>query len=257
MQPTSVPSRTQAAPGHASTIRAPGVRKAEREGVRCSNCAMRAVCMPEGLSEQELAELDRIVCQRRRVARAQALYRTGDAFANLYAIRTGSFKTVVTHRDGREQVTGFAIAGEPLGLDGISADRQTCDAVALEDSVVCVIPFAQLERLCRDSGTVQRHVHRMMSHEIVRESALMLLLGNMRADERVASFLTGLARRYAMRGYSGSELQLRMTRDEIGSYLGMKLETVSRTLSRLQKEALIETRGKWVRIVDGARLRQI
>lgn len=225
--------------------------------VGCSNCAMRAVCMPAGLSQDELDRLDEIVCLSRRVSRGEALYRTGDTFANLYAVRAGSFKTVITHDDGREQVTGFAIAGEPLGMDGISDEEHGCDAIALEDSVVCVIPFHLLEMLCRESRVVQRHVHRMMSSEIVRESALMMLLGNMRAEERVASFLLGLSKRMQARGYSPKEFTLRMTRDELGSFLGMKLETVSRTFSKLQRQALIATQGKHVQILDESGLRQI
>nr|WP_235837894.1 helix-turn-helix domain-containing protein [Chitinasiproducens palmae] len=228
-----------------------------RSGVGCSKCAMRAVCMPDGLSAEELSRLDEIICLSRRVSRGEALYRSGDTFSNLYAVRAGSFKTVVTHDDGREQVTGFAIAGEPLGLDGISDESHGCDAIALEDSIVCVIPFHLLEMLCRESRAVQRHVHRMMSSEIVRESALMMLLGNMRADERVATFLLGLSKRLEARGYSASEFNLRMTRDELGSYLGMKLETVSRTFSKLQRQALISTQGKSVRLLDTDGLRRV
>lgn len=226
-------------------------------GVRCSNCAMRNICMPEGLDADAYAKLDAVICTSRRVHRGEALYRAGDAFHNLYAVRLGSFKTVVAHPDGREQVTRFDLAGEALGLDGVYTDEHTCDAIALEDSVVCIIPFHLLELLCREVRLLQRHVHKMMSGEIVRESGQMMLLGNMRADERVAAFLLNISQRMKQRGYSASEFQLRMSREELGSYLGMKLETVSRTLSRFQREALISAAGRRVRLLDIAGLKAI
>ncbi|MCP1118981.1 helix-turn-helix domain-containing protein [Robbsia andropogonis] len=225
--------------------------------VRCSNCAMRNICMPEGLDANAYAKLDAVICTSRRVRRGEALYRSGEAFHNLYAVRLGSFKTVVAHPDGREQVTRFDLAGEALGLDGVYTDEHTCDAIALEDSVVCIIPFHLLELLCREVRLLQRHVHKMMSGEIVRESGQMMLLGNMRADERVAAFLLNISHRMKQRGYSASEFQLRMSREELGSYLGMKLETVSRTLSRFKRDALIAATGRRVRLLDIPRLEAI
>jgi CRP/FNR family transcriptional regulator, anaerobic regulatory protein len=229
----------------------------KRTTLRCSGCSMRSVCMPVGLSEAELAKLDSIICTMRNVRRGEALYRTGDAFQSIYAVRVGSFKTIVMHRDGREQVTGFQIAGEALGLDGICTSRHNCDAIALEDSVVCVIPFMQLEAVCREIRTMQHHVHQMMSGEIVRESSLMMLLGTMTAEQRVAAFLLNLSKRFKALGYSSAEFNLRMTREEIGCYLGMKLETVSRMFSKFQRERLVDTRGKQIRIVDADGLARV
>jgi CRP/FNR family transcriptional regulator, anaerobic regulatory protein len=217
---------------------------------RCSGCSMRAVCMPADLTTAELAKLDSVICATRPVRRGDALYRANDAFQSIYAVRVGSFKTIVMHRDGREQVTGFQIAGEALGLDGICTGRHNADAIALEDSVVCVIPFAQLESVCREIHSMQHHVHQIMSGEIVRESSLMMLLGTMSAEQRVAAFLLNLSKRFKALGYSAAEFHLRMTREEIGCYLGMKLETVSRMFSRFQRERLVETHGKQIRIVD-------
>jgi CRP/FNR family transcriptional regulator len=217
---------------------------------RCSGCAMRAVCMPAGLTAAEFARLDSLICTTRAVRRGDALYHANDAFQSIYAVRVGSFKTIVMHRDGREQVTGFQIAGEALGLDGICTCHHNCDAIALEDSVVCVIPFAQLETICREIHSMQHHVHQIMSGEIVRESSLMMLLGTMSAEQRVAAFLLNLSKRFKALGYSAAEFHLRMTREEIGCYLGMKLETVSRMFSRAQRPRLVDTRGKQIRIVD-------
>lgn len=217
---------------------------------RCSACAMRALCMPAELNADELARLDAVICSTRSVKRGDTLYRAGDAFQSIYAVRAGSFKTVVMHRDGREHVTGFQIAGEALGLDGVGASQHNCDAVALEDSVVCIIPFAQLEAICRELKPMQHHIYQMMSSEIVRESSQMMLLGTMTAEQRVATFLLNLSRRFKARGFSAAEFHLRMTREEIGCYLGMKLETVSRMFSKFQRERLVDANGKTIRILD-------
>jgi CRP/FNR family transcriptional regulator len=160
-------------------------------------------------------------------------------------------------RDGREQVTGFYLPGEPLGLDGVCGEVHRCDAVALEDSTLCIIPFHQLEALCHEMRAMQHHVHRMMSGEIVRESGLMMMLGTMTAEERVAAFLLNLSKRLAALGYSSTEFLLRMTREEIGSYLGLKLETVSRMLSKFHKGGLVDTQGKLIHILNRAGLEAI
>ena len=184
-----------------------------------------------GLSEAEIQRLDTLVSTRRKVKRGHHLYRTGVPFEAIYAIKTGFFKTDVLMEDGRDQVTGFQMAGEILGMDGISLESHTCNAVALEDSEVCVIPFAQLEQLSSEMRTLQHHFHKVMSREIVRDQGVMMLLGTMRAEERLAAFLLNLSQRFTARGYSAAEFHLRMTREEIGSYLGLKLETVSRAFS--------------------------
>ncbi|WP_321850547.1 fumarate/nitrate reduction transcriptional regulator Fnr [Burkholderia diffusa] len=229
----------------------------KRLSSRCSSCAMRAVCMPQELTLEDFARVDAMICTTRPVKRGDTLYRAGDAFNSIYAVRTGSFKTIVMHRDGDEQVTGFQIVGESLGLDGVHTGRHNGDAIALEDSTVCIIPFGQLEQLCREVRPMHRHIYQLMSGEIVRESALMLLLGTMSAEQRVAAFLLNLSERFRARGYSAAEFVLRMTRDEIGDYLGMKLETVSRMLSKFQQKGLVAAQGKQIRIADSEGLARI
>jgi CRP/FNR family transcriptional regulator len=213
--------------------------------------------MPLGLNEDELKRLDDLVAARRKIARGDILYRNGEKFSALYAIRTGFFKTTVAAEDGRDQVTGFQMAGEVIGLDGIVSDHHTCDAVALEDAEVCVMNFDRLEDLSREINALQRHVHKIMSREIVRENGVMLLLGSMRADERLAAFLLNLVQRLHTRGFSQSELVLRMTREEIGSYLGLKLETVSRTFSKFVEEGIVEVKQRHVRILNPDALKLI
>ncbi|HJW11077.1 MAG TPA: fumarate/nitrate reduction transcriptional regulator Fnr [Albitalea sp.] len=231
--------------------------KASAFKVACSSCNLRELCLPVGLSHNELDRLDTLVATRKSVARGDMLFRVGDAFQSLYAVRTGFFKTCVSSQDGRDQVTGFQMAGELLGLDGISHDRHTCDAIALEDSQVCIIPYSQLESLSRDFVELQHQFHKIMSREIVRDHGVMLLLGSMRAEERLAAFLLNLTQRLQARGFSPSSLILRMTREEIGSYLGLKLETVSRTFSKFQEDGLLEVKQRDIRILDEAGLRQL
>jgi CRP/FNR family transcriptional regulator len=185
------------------------------------------------------------------------LFSTGDKFTSLYAIRTGFFKTCLASEDGRNQVTGFQMAGEIIGLDGIVNDQHSCNAVALEDAEVCVMPFDRIEEISREVTALQHHVHKIMSREIVREHGVMLLLGSMRADERVAAFLLNLVQRLHSRGFSQSELVLRMTREEIGSYLGLKLETVSRTFSKFVDDGVVEVKQRHVRILNPEALQRL
>jgi len=223
----------------------------------CSSCNLRELCLPVGLSNEQVERLDALVASRRTIERGQALFRAGDSFVSLFAVRTGFFKTTVVAEDGRDQVTGFQMAGELLGLDGIGTERHACDAVALEDSTVCVIPYGQLEGLSLEITDLQRVFHKIMSREIVREHGVMLLLGSMRAEERLAAFLLNLTQRLHARGFSRSALVLRMSREEIGSYLGLKLETVSRTFSRFQAEGILEVKQRDIRILDQDGLRKL
>ena len=223
----------------------------------CSQCNLRELCLPYGLSEADLARLDQLVGARRKVKRGHHLYRAGDPFEAIYAIKMGFFKTDILLEDGRDQVTGFQMAGEILGMDGIGTEVHTCNSIALEDSEICVIPFAQLERLSRQVQALQRHFHKVMSREIVRDHGVMMLLGTMRAEERLAAFLLNLSQRFTARGYSPQEFHLRMTREEIGSYLGLKLETVSRAFSRFQDEGLISVHQKHIHILDSGGLKRL
>ena len=225
--------------------------------VACSSCNLRQLCLPVGLSRDNLDRLDTLVGARRTVARGESLFSAGDGFVSLYAVRTGFFKTCVSSADGRDQVTGFQMTGELLGLDGISTEIHTCDAVALEDSQVCIIPFAQLEALSREFSELQHQFHKIMSREIVRDHGVMLLLGSMRAEERLAAFLLNLTQRLQARGFSASSLVLRMTREEIGSYLGLKLETVSRTFSKFQNDGMLDVKQRQIRILDQGKLQSL
>jgi CRP/FNR family transcriptional regulator len=218
----------------------------------CGACNLREVCLPCGLAGLDASGTDELVYTRKRVRRGESLYRVGTDFESLYAVRSGFFKSRVVLEDGRDQVTGFHMAGEILGMDGIGTESHSADAIALEDSEVCVIPYLRLEEM-----GMQRQLHKVMSRELVRDQGVMMLLGTMRADERLAAFLLNLSQRFAARGYAAAEFHLRMTREEIGSYLGLSLETVSRLFSRFQDEGYVAVRQKHVRILDSVRLKSL
>lgn len=222
--------------------------------VACSSCQRRALCLPLALTANEMAQLDTLVVNRKKVKQGEVLYHCGEVFKHLFAIRTGFFKTVSLRQDGLEQVTGFQMAGEMLGYDGIVDARHPCQAIALEDAEVCLLPFAQLEQLASSMPVLQQHLHKCLSREIVREANVMLLLANLRAEARVATFLVNLLQRLHARGYSDQALLLRMRREDIGSYLGMQLETVSRTLKKLSDAGVIAVDQKNIRILQAAQL---
>ncbi len=233
------------------------VAGAGAHAVHCGDCGLHDICLVEGLSPAELDRLTGMVSTRRRVKRGEPLFRAGDRFDAVYPIRLGFFKTRVTSDDGREQITGFPMPGDIVGFDAISAGSFQCDAIALEDAEACVVPFEKLESLTREFNGLQRQVHRVLSREIVRDQGVMMLLGTMRAEQRIATFVLNLSQRFAQRGFSAREFILRMTREEIGNYLGLKLETVSRTFSKLQDDGVIAVEQKRLRIEDMNRLREI
>ena len=222
--------------------------------VACADCGLRELCLPTGLDEAQLSCLDDLVDKRLSVPRGAHLYRVGEPFTAVYAVRTGFFKTRTSTEDGREHVTGFQMAGELLGLDGVSTEVHTCDAVALEDSQVCAIPYDRLEQASREVPELQRQFHRILGREIVRDHRLMMLLSSMRAEERLAAFLLNLSQRLQARGFSPTSLLLRMTREEIGTYLGLKLETVSRCFSKFQDDGVLEVRQRHIRVLNPAAL---
>jgi len=213
--------------------------------------------MPMGLSEHDLDKIDELVASRKKIKKGEFLFQSGSPFKSIYAIRTGFFKTSVTTEDGRDQVSGFQMAGEIIGLDGIVNDHHACDAIALEDAEVCVMPFERIEQISMEVKSLQHHVHKIMSREIVRENSVILLLGSMKAEERLAAFLLNLVQRLHARGFSQSELVLRMTREEIGSFLGLKLETVSRAFSKFAEDGIIEVKQRNLKIIKPDALKQI
>ncbi len=222
----------------------------------CTKCHLRELCLPCGLQDSDVRRLDSLDFARRRVLAGQALYHQGDSFEQVYAVRSGTLKSSITLADGRTQVCGFHMAGEQLGLDGLAHGKHASSAIALEDTEVCAIPYSLLAGLA-SVPSMQHLVARMMSREIVREHSQMLLLGSMGAEERLAMFLLNLSQRLKARGYSALEFHMRMTRAEIGSYLGLKLETVSRTLSAFQQRGLLQVDKRHIRILEMSALARV
>ena len=223
----------------------------------CNSCNLRDLCLPCGLDRRDMETMGDLVYTRKRVKAGESLYQAGTAFKSLYAVRTGFFKSFVVTESGRMQVTGFQMSGEIIGVDGIDGERHTLNVVALEDSEVCVIPYVRLEQMCERVPALRHQIHRMMAREIVRDHGVMLLLGSMRGEERVAAFLLNLSKRFVARGYAAAKFELRMSREEIGSYLGLKLETVSRIFSRFQDMGLLAVHKKSIGILDIAGLQRI
>jgi CRP/FNR family transcriptional regulator len=195
--------------------------------------------------------------KHRVVPRGSLLFGNGDPLTVLYELQSGSFKTSVCARDGRQQVTGFQLAGDWLGLDGIDTGRHSLDAVALEDSQVFALDYVAFGHMLKASPTLQRQFNKVMSREIVREHALLLVLGRMHAEQRVATFLLDLWRRMRSSGYATEPMLLHMSRDEMGSYLGLKLETVSRSFSKLQADGVLEVHHRRIHVLDAAALERV
>lgn len=225
--------------------------------VACKDCNLQELCLPVGLDESDIARLDAAIRRRRSIRKGEALYRIGDPLRSLYAVRRGAFKTSGIMEDGRVHVTGFFLAGEILGLDAITSDRHPCTAEALETSDVCEIPYDRLDELGQRVPGLQHQLLKIMSREIVRDEQMLVMLGRMTAEERLASFLVSFSRRQSRLGLSEIDLSLAMSRQDLGHYLGLALETVSRLFSRFQEQGLIEVIGRQVRLLDIDRLNAI
>ncbi len=225
--------------------------------VSCSNCRLNDLCLPIALNKSEIHQLDEIIQRSRPLKKGDHLYRQNDSFKSIYAVRSGSFKSYVLGADGRGRVTGFYLPGEMIGMDGIAAKGYANSLTALEHASVCEIPFSQLEKLSQQLPSLQHHFFAIMGNEIVKDQQIHTLLSSYTAEERVASFLLSLSARYSRVSLSPDKFLLHMTRGDIGEYLGLTLETVSRIFSSLQKRAILAVKAKEVEILDMEKLRAL
>ena len=225
--------------------------------VSCGNCRLGRICLPLALETDDVTKLDEIIQRGRPLQRGDHLYRAADGFGSVYAVRSGCVKTYHITDDGREQVTGFYFPGEVLGMDGIGKNSHTCSAKALETSAVCEIPFERLEELSTRLPNLQRHFFQLMSREITEEQQLITLISKNSAEERVAALMLSISSRNARRKLSATSFRLPMSRIDIGNYLGLTVETVSRVFSRLQKLGVMEVANKEIHINDLDQLREV
>ncbi len=225
--------------------------------VSCGDCRLGELCLPIALDASEITRLDEIVKRGRPLKKGDYLYHQGDEFKAIYAIRAGSFKSFKTAWDGAEQVTGLYLPGEIVGMDGISSNQHNSSAIALETGSVCEIPFTQLEALSSKIPSLQGRFFRLMGKEIANDQKMLTLLSSNSAEERVAALLLSISSRQHRRHLSPNQFRLPMTRAEIGSYLGITLETVSRIFSRLQKQDIIKVDNKELRVSDMDALKKI
>jgi CRP/FNR family transcriptional regulator len=254
-----VPARrsVSSANSHASLPRPAAREKHDVEPRDAIALVQRMWCVPLSFEQKILDMFELSIGRRIRLKKGETLFGSGEKFVNLYAIRVGSCKTVLLAEDGRDQVSGYHMVGDVLGTDGIGSGQHDCQAIALEDMEMCVLPFDGVAALAHEHPRVLQNLHRLLAREISRERQVMLMLGTMRADQRLSAFLLDLAARYHERGYSATEFVLRMTRDEIGSYLGLKLETISRLLSRMHRDGLIQVQGRVIKLLNSAELRRV
>jgi CRP/FNR family transcriptional regulator len=223
----------------------------------CSDCNLKGLCLPIAMDLKDIDKLDQIIQRSRPIQAGEHLYRSGDSFHSVYAVRSGSIKTYLVDDEGVEQVTGFFLPGEVLGFDGIGTHKHGCNVVALETSTVCEIPFDRLEELSRHIPTLQHHFFQLMGKQIESDHQMMLTLSKKNAEGRIATLLLSLSGRYGRRNLSPNAMRLPMSRMDIGNFLGLTIETVSRTFSRLHKEDIISVDGREVVIKDRQRLNEL
>jgi CRP/FNR family transcriptional regulator len=222
--------------------------------VACKNCTLSDLCLPMGLSTEDVERLDSIVKRSRPLHRGDHLFRGGERFRSLYVVKTGSVKTYAPSEEGGEQVLGFHLPGEIIGLDAIDKSCHACSAKVLETSAICEVPFQRFEELAASIPSLQHQMYRLLSKEIGAETEMLLLLGKKNAEERLAAFLVSMSKRLSKRGLSPVDFYLSMSRHEIGNYLGLAVETVSRLFTRFQDEGLLKVDRKHVQVLDIATL---
>ncbi|MGB0693133.1 MAG: fumarate/nitrate reduction transcriptional regulator Fnr [Pseudomonadales bacterium] len=218
--------------------------------ISCQQCGLNDLCLPHTLTNEEIEKVDSIIKRRKPLKRGDYLYNTGDEFSSIYAVRSGSIKAFTIDTEGEEQVVGFYLPGELLGLDAIDSKVHLSTAKSMETTSVCEIPFDSIEDLSATIRNLQVHMYRLLSREIRVDQELQMLLAKKSAEERISAFLMNLSLRYQQRRLSSTHFRLPMARSDIGNYLGLAVETVSRTLTRLQTTGVLMVEGKEVEILD-------
>ncbi|MGS2723177.1 fumarate/nitrate reduction transcriptional regulator Fnr [Porticoccus sp. GXU_MW_L64] len=232
-------------------------QKCPHSQVSCGDCRMNALCLPLALQNDEIDRLDNIVQRGRPFHKEDHIYNAGGDFKSVYAVRSGCIKSYYINDDGQEQVTGFHLPGEIFGVDGIGHSRYVNSAIALETSAICEIPFSRLEELSMQIPSLQRHFFQLMSREITNDQQLITQLSKNSAEERIATLILSISSRNARRKLSSTQIRLPMSRADIGNYLGLTVETVSRVFSRFQKQEILAVDKKEIEILDVDKLREL
>ncbi len=224
--------------------------RSDNPASKCSVCVLGQFCLPVGITASDISKIDTLVKERVHLKKGESLYRHGDPLSSVYSVRFGTLKTEYALEDGRQQVIGFHLPGEIIGLDGIGEGQYQSEAIAVEESEVCIIRYEAFEDLARQIPALQQQFHRILSRELTQDQRHLLSLGTMRAEERLAAFLLNLSQRLAARGYLNHEFDLPMSRVEIASYLGIQIETVSRMLSRFAESGLVQIKQRHIKLID-------
>jgi CRP/FNR family transcriptional regulator len=223
--------------------------------VSCGSCSLSELCLPHGMDGDDMQALDDIVKRQLPYQPGHHVFRAGDRSRALFTVRSGALKSYCTTEDGDEQVLGFTLPGELVGLDGMSTGAYASNSVVLETASICELPYNKLEDLCRSLSGLNRQMMRVVSKEITTDQEMLLLLGKRNAEERLAAFLLSLSGRYKVRGLSTTEFNLPMSRQDIGNYLGLAIETVSRLFAHFQKDRLLKVNRRNIELLDMQRLR--
>lgn len=240
-----------------TTVKKPSLINFDRIKVSCSQCSLSELCFPHGMKPDDMDKLDDIVEQRKPLHKSDFLFREGDQSVGVYAVRSGSVKTIVESSNGDEQIVGFHLPGELLGLDGFMDGKHTCTAIALETTSVCAMPLDKLDKLCVTLPSLNRQMQRIMGKEVTEEHKMLLMLGKMSAEEKVATFLLSISHRMEERHWKATEFVLSMPRQDIANYLGLAVETVSRLFAHYQEEGVIQVDRRRISILNMERLKVI
>lgn len=230
---------------------------ASHKNIACQNCSLYQLCLPTGIDGEELEQLDNIIQRRPPLKRGEYLFHIGESFQSIYAVRSGSIKTYVPTEDGGEQITGFYLPGELLGLDAINTGRHPCAARTLETTSLCEIPYERLAILSNQIPNLQKQLLKVMSRELLHDQSLLMLLGKKNAEQRLAAMLISFSDRYQQRGFSPTDFNLSMSRNDIGNYLGLAVETISRLFTRFQEEELLEVNRRRIVIKNHKKLQRM
>lgn len=225
--------------------------------IHCQDCSISQLCIPYSLNETELDRLDTIIERKKPIQKGQEIFKAGEEMKCLYAIRSGTLKSYTITEQGDEQITAFHLAGDLVGFDGISSGTHPSFSQALETAMICEIPYETLDDLSTTMPKLRQQILRLMSAEIVGDQNMILLLSKKNAEERLASFIHNLSIRYAARGFSAREFRLSMTRGDVGNYLGLTVETISRLLGRFQKSGMIAVKGKYITVLNEEQLAEL